>query len=98
MTDATMRIETTSTSHPRVHRDHVIETGQVWFRLVLDPGSVEDQPHLLAATVADGVPSFDWYWTPNRDRLSVVFRHEGDAVRAADGIRAWSNGAARSDA
>ncbi len=37
----------------------------------------------LAKIVAQGVASNDWHWTL-KDGLSVVFRHEADALKAAE--------------
>jgi hypothetical protein len=66
---------------------------QVWWRLRIAESSREVYQMMglesddLAKTVAHGVASNDWYWSLPGG-LSVVFRHEADAFKAAE----WFSG------
>jgi hypothetical protein len=81
----------TITAHPYslVERETGPSGDQVWWRLRVTQQLREVWQMLgvtnadLARVVAHGVASNDWYWSL-RSGLLVVFRHETDALKAAE--------------
>jgi hypothetical protein len=75
--------------HPFVRRETGPSGDQVWWRLHITEGlrrvwlmaGVADAD--LVGVVANGIASSDWYWSLDGG-LSVVFRHEADALKAAE--------------
>jgi hypothetical protein len=63
-------------------------SGQAWSRLRLPQGLREVFTMVglhdaeIAASISAGAAAGDWYWKAG-DELSVLFRHEADARRAA---------------